>query len=280
MNPGPGGERLQSGLGNGGGGVVEAVHTLTKAEIMRVALARRAAGEYYDRNVPHLEDTFRGSIDRFCDIALAFRGSRRVLDVGSGNGLLAALLAMLGHEVCAVDFFDRRTEDIYARHRIAFAVCNVEADPLPFEPATLDAVSCCQALEHFTHSHLPAVLEMKRILGPGGIIEIDVPNAASFRNRSRMLRGKHITFDYREHYLHATPVVYKGREYYPDRHNREFTRAELTLLLREAGFRDIDVRYLKSRRYRTGVERLKSVGTALKDAVAPLRKSLIAFARK
>jgi len=109
-------------------------------------------------------------IDRFCDIALAFRGSRRVLDVGSGNGLLAALLAMLGHEVCAVDFFDRRTEDIYARHRIAFAVCNVEADPLPFEPASLDAVSCCQALEHFTHSHLPAVLEMKRILGPGGII--------------------------------------------------------------------------------------------------------------
>jgi len=31
------------------------------------------------------------------------------------------------------------------------------------------------------------------VLRPGGIAEVDVPNAASFRNRSRMLRGKHIT---------------------------------------------------------------------------------------
>jgi SAM-dependent methyltransferase len=257
-----------------------AVHALTKPEIMRFALAKRAAGEYYDLRTPRLEDAFRGSIDRFCDIAVAFRLSLRVLDVGSGNGLLLALLKMLGHEVCAVDLFDRRADDLYARHGIPFAICNVEADPLPFESDALDAVSCCQALEHFTHSHLPAVLEMKRVLRAGGRIEVDVPNAASFRNRSRMLRGKHITFEYREHYLHAKPVAYKGREYYPDRHNREFTKAELELLLAEAGFRDIEVRYLKSRRYRSGAERLKSVGTALKDAVAPLRKALIAFARK
>jgi SAM-dependent methyltransferase len=259
---------------------VAAVHELTKAQIMRLALRKRAAGEYYDLRSPVLDDAFRGSIDRFCDIALAFRHSRRVLDVGSGNGLLLALLTMLGHEVCAVDLFDRRADDLYVRHGIPFAICNIEADPLPHESDSLDAVSCCQALEHFTHSHLPAVVEMRRVLRADGTIEVDVPNAASFRNRSRMLRGKHITFDYGVHYLHAKPVVYKGREYYPDRHNREFTKAELGLLLAEAGFRDIDVRYLRSRRYRTGVERLKSVGTALKDAVAPLRKSLIAFARK
>jgi SAM-dependent methyltransferase len=259
---------------------MQAVHTLSKAEIMGLALRRRAAGKFYDLGVPRLEDAFRGSIDRFCDIALAFRESRRVLDIGSGNGLLLALLKMLGHDVRAVDFFDRSADDVYVRHGIPFRVCNVEADPLPFEPDSLDAVSCCQALEHFTHSHLPAVLEMKRVLRPGGMIELDVPNAASFRNRSRMLRGKHITFDYREHYLYAKPVLYKGREYYPERHNREFTRAELALLLGEAGFREIDVRFLKSRRYRTGFERIRSAGTALKDAIAPLRKSLIAFARK
>ena len=260
--------------------MVQAVHTLSKAEIMRFALRKRAAAEFYDLRLPQLEDGFRGSIDRFCDIALAFRESRRVLDVGSGNGLLLALLKMLGHDVRAVDLLDHGADDVYVRHGIPFRVCNVEADPLPFESASLDAVSCCQALEHFTHSHLPAVLEMKRVLRSGGMIELDVPNAASFRNRSRMLRGKHITFDYKEHYLYAKSVVHNGREYYPDRHNREFTKAELELLLGEAGFRDIDVRFLKSRRFRTGLERLKSVGTALKDVVAPLRKSLIAFARK
>lgn len=159
------------------------VQKLSKGAILRFALQKRAAGEFYDTRVPQLEEGFRGSIDRLCDIALAFLQSRSALDVGSGSGLLLALLAMLGHDV-------------------------------------------------------------------------------------------------RQHYLYARPVVYKGREYYPERHNREFTRAELALLLGEAGFREIDVRFLKSRRYRTGFGRIRSVGTALKDAIAPLRKSLIAFARK
>lgn len=259
---------------------MQAVHELSKADILRFALRKRDAGEFYDRGRAQTEDAFLGSIDRFCDIALAFRNSRRVLDVGSGNGLLLALLKLLGHDVRAVDLFDRSTDDTYVRHAIPFQICNVEAEPLPFASDSLDAVSCCQALEHFTHSHLPAVLEMKRVLRAGGMLELDVPNAASFRNRSRMLRGKHITFDYREHYLYAKPVIYNGREYYPERHNREFTKAELELLLRAAGFREVDARFLRSRRLRTGLGRLKSFGTACKDFVAPLRKSLIAFARK
>lgn len=187
---------------------------------------------------------------------------------------------MLGHEAFAVDLFDRSGDDVYVRHDIRFEVCNIEADRLPFGCDTFDAISCCQAFEHFTHSHLVPLLEIKRSVKPGGIVEIDVPNAVSYRNRSRMLRGKHITYDYRKHYLYAEPVVYKGREYYPDRHNREFTRAELALLMTEAGFSEVDARFLKSRRYRSGPERFKSIGTAIRDAIPPLRKSLIAFARK
>jgi SAM-dependent methyltransferase len=256
------------------------VHNLSKAEIKRFAAAKRASGEYYDRSQHQLEDNFLGSIDRFCDIAFAFRDCPKVLDVGSGDGLLLVLLKMLGHDVRAVDVADHMNDDVYKRHQIPFQVCNVEADPLPFETDSLDAVCCCQVLEHFTHSHLPPVIEMRRVLRPGGRLEIDVPNAVAYRSRSRMLRGKHITYDYKQHYLYAKPIVYKGREYYPDRHNREFTREELGLLLSEAGFTEIDVRFLKSRRYREGFEQLKSIGTAMKDAVPALRKSLIAFARK
>lgn len=257
-----------------------AVHCLSKSQIKKFALQKRAAGDFYDTANPALEDNFRGSIDRFCDIALAFRAAPRVLDAGSGDGLLAALLSLLGHDVKTVDLFGHGSEDVYARHRIPSLVCNLEADLLPFAADSLDAVSCCQALEHFTHSHLPPVLEMKRVLAPGGILELDVPNAACFRNRSRMLRGKHITYDYAKHYLHAEPIVYKGREYYPDRHNREFTKIELELLLREAGFKQVTVRFLMSRRYRQGFERIRTLGTALKDAIPSLRKSLIAFAIK
>jgi SAM-dependent methyltransferase len=135
-------------------------------------------------------------------------------------------------------------------------------------------------LEHFTHSHLPLMQEIRRVLRPGGTVEVDVPNAVIYRNRTRMLRGKHITNDYESHFLRAEPIFYKGMLFYPVRHNREFTAAELGLLLRIAGFRNIQVSFLKSRRHRDRLRGLLSIGSILRDVILSLRKSLIAFAEK
>lgn len=262
--------------------MAESLHGLTRRQIYDRAVALWRAGRLFGPADAALDDVFRGSVDRFSEIAYRLRGCRRVLDVGAGHGMLLALLDELGHACCAVDFEDQsaRYPHVYRTRGIPFHVCNVEIDPLPFADAAFDAVTCCQVLEHFTHSHLPAAREMRRVLAPGGILEVDVPNVASFRNRSRMLRGRNITYDYREHYLHAEPVLDRGRSYYPLRHNREFTREELGILLETAGFDGIEVRFLRSRRHRDGIEQLKSIGTALKDAIPSLRKSLIAFARK
>lgn len=262
--------------------MADLVHSLTKHEIYRLALAWRREGRLYDLSQPALGEVFAGSIDRFTEIAVRLRGCRKVLDVGSGHGMLLSLLSELGHECHGVDFIDQadRYPSVYLSKQIQFQVCNVEVDPLPFADDSFDAVTCCQVLEHFTHSHLPLMREIRRVLRPDGIAEVDVPNAACFRNRSRMLRGKHITYDYVEHYLYAEPVLYKGRSFYPVRHNREFTRDELRVLLEHSGFRHIEVAFLKSRHHREGLERLKSIGTAVRDAVPSLRKSLIAFAEK
>ena len=258
------------------------VHELSRREIHAFARARAREGVLFDPAREDLTDVFRGSVDRFCEIADRLRGAKSVLDIGAGHGILLALLHALGHECRAVDFVDQSSAypRVYAGLGLPFAVCNVEIDPLSYADASFDAVVCCQALEHFSHSHLHAVREMRRVLRPGGIVEIDVPNAASFRNRSRMLRGKNITYDYREHYLRAEPVLYKGHSFFPLRHNREFTRDELALLLEEAGFGEIEVAYIKSRRHREGLERVKNLGTMVRDAIPSLRKSLIAFARK
>ncbi|MCC6532421.1 MAG: class I SAM-dependent methyltransferase [Burkholderiales bacterium] len=205
-----------------------------------------------------------------------------MLDVGAGHGMLLALLSELGHDCVAVDAFDptERHGRVYRDHAIPFFCCNIEVEPLPFPDQSFDAVVCCQVLEHFTHSHLPAVREMQRVLKPGGILEVDVPNVASLRNRSRLLRGKNITFDYVEHYLCADPVLYRGHSFYPMRHNREFTRDELRTLLAMAGLSDIEVEFLRSRRHREGWRRVKSLGSALRDCWPSTRKSLIAFARR
>lgn len=259
-----------------------AVHDLSKKEIYARSLDLRKRGLLYDIENPELDDLYHGSIDRFCEIASRLSRARRVLDVGAGQGMLLSLLSELGHDCHAVDLFDcsSRYPDIYRRKPIDFRVCNLEVDPLPFEDEFFDAVVCCQVLEHFTHSHLHLMKEIHRVLKRGGLVEVDVPNAVCFRNRSRILRGKHITFDYEEHYLYSQPVQYRDFSFYPNRHNREFTLKELVILLKAAKFSRIDAYFLKSRRHREGWERIRSLGSALRDLVPSLRKSIIAFAEK
>lgn len=247
---------------------------------MAFAIAQRNAGLLYALPNSVLDNDFFSSLDRFADIAVVFRHSRRVLDVGSGGGILVSLLNLLGHEVHAVDFFDRSQNSTYLMHSISFKICNVEADPMPFDDGYFDAISCCQTFEHFTHSHLPPLMEMKRILATGGVMEIDVPNAVCLRNRSRMLRGKHITWDYLEHYVHVQPSLYKGRDYYPNRHNREFTKKELEQLFDAAGFSRIDVSFMRDERIRPGFAKLTSLGSYLRNSIPSLRKSLIGFGCK
>lgn len=256
------------------------VHTRTKREIVAFAVEKHRAGALYPLGSASDDEQFFGSIDRFAEIAFAFRDREHVLDVGSGRGILAAILSTLGHRVAAVDFFDRCDAPIYRMHNIDFKVCNIEADSLPFDDNSFDAVSCCQVFEHFTHGHVKPLLELRRVLKDKGLVEIDVPNAACIRNRLRMLRGKHITWDYREHYLDPLPSVYKGREYYPNRHNREFVRKDLHDLLEAGNFSAIETRFLRDERLRFGVGKLQSLGSFVRNIIPSTRKSLIAFAQK
>jgi len=253
---------------------------VTRNEISKAVFALRNQGRFYDLKDARLDRTFHGSIDRFIEIAWRFDGRKRVLDVSSGLGMLLALLKELGHDCCGVDLADRATMETYAKRGVELKVCNAEVDPLPYDDNSFDAACCCQVLEHFTHSHLPAIREMFRVLKPGGIIELDVPNVSSFRNVTRILRGKNITWDYEKCYLHGKPILHAGHSFYPFRHNREFARHELELLLRAAGFTQIEVSYLKSRRHREGLDKLRSIGTAVRDLIPVYRKSLIAFGIK
>jgi len=231
---------------------------------------------------PAMEKHFSDSVDRFCDVIFVLQNAKRVLDIGTGNGLLVALLHEFGHECHAVDFVEVNPVMIQAfkERDIQFKQCNAEVDNLPFSDNWFDAVTCCQVLEHFTHSHLHLMKEIYRVLLPGGLVEVDVPNAVCFRNRSRILRGKNITWDYKDNYVYAEPIQYKGYSFFPDRHNREFTKIELSILLKEAGFRNIRSKHIKSVRVFTGWRNILLIGAHLRDIVPSFRKSIMAFAEK
>ena len=65
---------------------------------------------------------------------------------------------------------------------------SVDGEKLPFEDASFDFVSCNHVLEHIFETE-KFVCEIRRVLQPGGLAVISVPNCAAWMNRIAFLFG-------------------------------------------------------------------------------------------
>jgi SAM-dependent methyltransferase len=91
------------------------------------------------------------------------RRRQRLLEVGCGDGALAARLARLGHEVTALDA--DRGETTRARGRGLHAVTATWPD---FEAPPFDVILFTRSLHHI-HDLGPAVARARALLRPGGL---------------------------------------------------------------------------------------------------------------
>ncbi len=66
-----------------------------KRRIFNELVAFLDQGKLYDLDDPHprIKGVFAGSADRYTEIAFLLQGERKVLDVGSGSGMLISVLA-------------------------------------------------------------------------------------------------------------------------------------------------------------------------------------------
>jgi SAM-dependent methyltransferase len=115
--------------------------------------------------------------------------------------------------------FDHDPQDI----GLAYHNANLELTALPFEENSFDLVLFCEVLEHLTVDPLHAMQELKRVLKPGGRLVLTTPNAARLENVSAFVEGRNIYDPYSKYGPYG-------------RHNREYTRHELSLLLTHCGF--------------------------------------------
>ena len=161
-------------------------------------------------------------------------GSRpRLLDIGAQIGSLPLYATRLGIESTAIDNAEFAPDcgRILREYGVDYRVADVGADHLPFGDEAFDFVTYMDVIEHHDYSPKRVLLEIRRVLAPGGCVIITTPNHASIYNRLSLLRGRSIndTFDYFFESADKQPV-YLG-------HHREYTRVELRAALERTGFR-------------------------------------------
>lgn len=160
----------------------------------------------------------------------------RVLELGAFFGVCCIALAKLGYTVTAADAPEFMTQpeqvERYGRHGVAISGVRLEEYLLPFADEAFDVVIMCEVLEHLNFNPLPLLKEINRILSPGGLFYLALPNAASIYNRVKLLRGEMIGFDVQEFFEQLDPrssEIVNG-------HWREYTQAEIRRLLEPLGF--------------------------------------------
>ncbi len=93
--------------------------------------------------------------------------SRKILEVGCGNGLTSFHLLSSGLEVCAVDIVDIRTDEV-KQSPVRFDIGNVCVH-LPYQDNAFDFIFSINSFEHFEQP-ANAFAEMIRVVRPSGIL--------------------------------------------------------------------------------------------------------------
>ncbi|MGZ8215744.1 class I SAM-dependent methyltransferase [Methylomagnum sp.] len=100
---------------------------------------------------------------------------------------------------------------------------NIEVDDIPFDEK-FDVIFFCEVLEHLTNDPMQAILRIKKSLKENGVLILTTPNVSRLENISKMIFGSNIYDPYSGHGIYG-------------RHNREYNRHELFLLLSHCGFK-------------------------------------------
>lgn len=102
--------------------------------------------------------------------------NKRILDVGTGTGFLAILLAELGHDVVGVDLSEKmlkKAEEKAEKRNVNIEIMVGDAENLPFEDNSFDAVINRHLLWTLPNPQ-KAINEWKRVVKNGGkVVAID-----------------------------------------------------------------------------------------------------------
>ncbi len=145
-----------------------------------------------ERYVPTLEGRIRHEHLHRYALCLELVADKSVLDIASGEGYGAALLASTAKTVIGVDIDAGSVEharSAYNKPNLNFLVGRCEQIPLP--DSTFDVVTSFETIEHHD-KHEEMLDEIKRVLRPGGILIISSPNRLTYSDEPGYKNPFHI----------------------------------------------------------------------------------------
>ena len=132
-------------------------------------------------------------------LRLLRRNNARVLDIGCGRGLLLQAFRNAGSEVMGTEFSDDACR--FARDVLKIPVRVGLLHDLKFPDNSFDVVVMWHVLEHVSDPR-PTLAEVSRILRPGGIFLVGVPNFGS--PEARLTKAGWFHLDVPRHLSHHT----------------------------------------------------------------------------
>lgn len=157
----------------------------------------------------------------------------RILEVGAVPLLLTAALSTRGFGVTGVDIDPSRFSGAIDRLSLTVFECDVEHEPLPFDDGSFDCVIFNELLEHLRINPPKTLLEVRRVLRPGGLLMLSTPNLYSYRGLVNLLCKQRAWAAGAEPFIEFAKLESLGHM----GHVREYTLGEVRELLSRCGLR-------------------------------------------
>lgn len=160
----------------------------------------------------------------------------RLLDIGTTPFTFLVKRSYPHYEVWTVD----KTPIMQGRCKeegVFFRLADLNDAKLPFDDSYFDVVVFTEVLEHLCVPHSLVLREVKRVLRPGGMLILSVPNIAALHKRIKLLFGRSI--------LPPADRQLNKNKTHGYGHLHEYTMDEIVSTLRRVGFRVSKKKYLQ-----------------------------------
>lgn len=163
-----------------------------------------------------------------------FKGGK-VLDIGANPFHLMYSLKRLGIEIVGVDINPDQFKKFIDKYNLSVKRCNIEIEKLPFSKNYFDFVVFNEVFEHLKINPIFTLLEINRVLKPGGTLLLTTPNLYALH--------KYFMFNFGLSFNDGYDQFEKIYTYGYVGHIREYSTKEIKKFLEKTGFKKESVTY-------------------------------------